>query len=138
MDPALRVVKLIRIAMLASVVLYVFIAEMAAPKSAAPPNLMIFYVLTFMAVVSVILITGLRRFWIIPAATALPVPLPDMAINRWRTGYILVYAFSEAIALYGLALRFIGFSLSQVAPFYLAAFVLLMMLAPQLPTSELS
>jgi len=70
MDPALRVVKLIRIAMLASVVLYVFIAEMAAPKSAAPPNLMIFYVLTFMAIVSVILITGLRRFWIIPATTA--------------------------------------------------------------------
>ncbi|HEY7096548.1 MAG TPA: hypothetical protein VH437_07485 [Terriglobales bacterium] len=138
MDPALRVVKLIRIAMLVSVVLYVVIAEMAAPKSAAPPNLIIFYVLTFMAITSVILIMGFRRFWIVPAAAALPMPVPDAAINRWRTGYILAYAFAETIALYGLVLRFLGFSLSQVAPFYLAAFVLLMMLAPQWPASELS
>jgi hypothetical protein len=41
-----------------------------------------------------------------------------------RLGQIMTFALSEAIALLGFVLRLVGFSLSQVAPFYLAGILL--------------
>jgi len=58
-------------------------------------------------------------------------------LNRWRSGYIVTYALSESLALFGLILRFMGFNLVQVAPFYLAGFILMLFFGPRQP-SELS
>jgi len=51
-------------------------------------------------------------------------------------GSIPTYALSESIALFGLILRLIGFSLSQVWSFYIAAFILLLFFRPRRPLSE--
>ncbi|MGA9304770.1 MAG: hypothetical protein WBW31_05120 [Candidatus Sulfotelmatobacter sp.] len=44
---------------------------------------------------------------------------------------------SEAIVLYGVMLHFMGFALSQVAPFFIAGAVLMLFLGPKsTPTQE--
>jgi hypothetical protein len=48
----------------------------------------------------------------------------------------MTYALSEAIAIFGLLLRFIGFSFSHVASFYVAGFILLLFFGPRRPVSQ--
>jgi hypothetical protein len=40
---------------------------------------------------------------------------------------------SESIAIFGLVLRILGFSLSQVASFYISGFILLLFFGPRRP-----
>ena len=139
MDSALKVVQLIRVAMITSIVLYVAVGEMTARPSAKPPALLLFYALTFVAVTMVGFIMVVRRMLIAPAAAALATQSSDAApLNRWRGGYIVSFALAEAIALYGLVLRLLGFTLSQVVSFYIAGVLLLLMLAPRRPSNELT
>jgi hypothetical protein len=60
---------------------------------------------------------------------------PDdaLAVARWRTGYIFLYALCEVLGLFGFALRMDGFTLSNVWGFYLGAFLLLMLYSPRPP-----
>jgi hypothetical protein len=60
-------------------------------------------------------------------------PGDALTLNRWRAGYIMTYALSEAIAMFGLVLRILGFSLSQVLSFYVAGFALLLFFGPRRP-----
>jgi len=70
------------------------------------------------------------------AATLASRPNDAATLNRWRAGNIMTYALAESIALFGLVLRLIGFTLSQVWSFYIAAFILLLFFGPRLPMSE--
>jgi hypothetical protein len=55
-------------------------------------------------------------------------------LRRWQTGCILGFAQSEAIERrVGLSLRFMGFTLREVAPFYAAGFVLMIFSGPRAP-----
>lgn len=45
-------------------------------------------------------------------------------------GHIVIYAISLSIALYGLMLDFMGFSMPAVAPFLLAGFALILFFRP--------
>ena len=139
MDAALKVVQTVRIAMLVSIVLYVFVGEVSARPPMTSPSVLIFYALTFVSITMVGIIMVIRRTLIFPAQTALAAHATDAAaLSRWRGGYIFSYAIAEAIALYGLVLRFLGFTLTQVAPFYIAAAMLLLLLTAKRPSTELS
>jgi len=63
-------------------------------------------------------------------------PNDAATLSRWRAGHIMTYALSEAIAIFGLVLRIIGFSLSQVASFYIAGFILLLFFGPRRPVAN--
>jgi hypothetical protein len=52
-------------------------------------------------------------------------------------GYLLTYCLSESIALFGIVLNTLGFSLRQAMPFYIAGFVLILLLRPRIPTNEI-
>lgn len=141
METALKVIQMMRLALLVSIGLYVFVGETVfrGAHSVRPtPNPLLFYVLTFVATTIVALIFIMRRV----LATGPQSPLAGQSVdasvlNRWRTGHIMTYALSEAIALFGLVLRMLGFSLSQVAPFYVAGFVLLLFFSPRLPSNTI-
>lgn len=47
-------------------------------------------------------------------------PTHAKALKRWQLGHIIQFAFGESMALYGLVLRYQGFTLPQVVIFYLA------------------
>ena len=132
MTSALKVLQLLRMALLGSAGIYVILGELLAHHPSAPPNALLFFVLTFVGASEVVMILGVRKLLVVPAAARLAAqPNDTLALTRWRGGYILIFALSESIALFGLVLRFLGFTRAQVAPFYLAGIVLLVYFAPR-------
>ncbi|HEV2717065.1 MAG TPA: hypothetical protein VGU64_17505, partial [Terriglobales bacterium] len=92
----------------------------------------------FMAVGMIVAIFLLRRVMVIRAEQTLAQNAEDSAsLYRWRAGYIVTFALCEAIALYGFVLRFLSFSLTQVMPFYVVGFVLLLFFRPRQPSNEI-
>src|SRR2546426_11727584 len=86
-----------------------------------------------MTLVGVILLV--RRALILQSEATLRTGATDVGtLNRWRSGYIVTYALSESLALFGLILRFMGFNPVQVAPFYLAGFILMLFFGPRQPS----
>jgi hypothetical protein len=122
--------------MLVSVALFVVVGEVVGsiPKLSNPT---LFYALSLATITIVGVILVVRRTLVLQSTSMLAARPDDVAtLNRWRTGYIMTYALSESIALFGLVLRLIGFTLSQVWSFYIAAFILLLFFGPRRPLSE--
>jgi hypothetical protein len=135
-ESAIKIVRAIQIAMLLSVALFVVAGEFVGsiPKLSDPT---LFYALSLATITIVGVILVVRRTLVLQSAAALATRPNDAAtLNRWRAGYVMTYALSEAIAMFGLILRIIGFSLSQVASFYVAGFILLLFFGPRRPASE--
>lgn len=138
MDAAVRIVQMIRIALMVSIVLYALVGEMVGGNPAAAPDNSIYFAVTFAAVITVGLMVGVRRIFVLKAESQLArQPEDQAALGRWRTGYILTYALSEMVALLGLGLRFLGFTLSHVATFYGVGLILMMFFGPRRPAHEI-
>lgn len=132
MEAARRMMQIMRGAFLFSIVLYAVMTKIV-PASVAP-NLLMFRALALLSMASVAMIFLLRRKLVKPAEQILSAQPEDAgALARWRTGYLITYAFSEAIALYGLVLHFTGVAFAQVLPFFIAGFVLILFYAPRRP-----
>ena len=134
-ESAIKIVRLIQIAMLLSVAILVVAGEAVGsiPRLSNPT---LFYALSLATITIVGVILVVRRTLVLQSAATLASRPNDVAtLNRWRAGYIMTYALSEAIAMFGLLLRLIGFSLSQVASFYIAGFILLLFFGPRRPVS---
>lgn len=138
MDAAVRIVQLIRIALMVSIVLYALVGEIAGRNSMPAPDNNIYFAVTLVAVIAVATIVVMRRLLVLRAEGELAKDPEDRAaLSRWRTGYIVTYMLSEAVALFGLVLRMIGFSLSQVATFYVVGLILMMFFGPRRPSQEM-
>ena len=87
----------------------------------------------------VILILVMRRIQVLPAEAILQTqPEDKRALARLRVGYLITYTLSLSIVLYGLVLHFFGFSMSQVAQFFIAGFALILYYGPKpIPNSSL-
>jgi hypothetical protein len=124
---------MVRWMMLASVLLCVAIVRVIPARNLSPTPTFL-YGFTIMAVVMVIGILVLRRLWVLPAESVLAAHPEDRGTTvRWQTGYLVTYALSEAIAVYGVALHFLGFRFPQVILFCLAGFGLLLFFRPRTP-----
>ena len=89
--------------------------------------------LTVVAVSVVILIFVMRRIQVFPAEAILQSQPEDAkALGRLRQGYLVTYALSLSIAMYGVVLHFVGFSISQIAPFFIAGFALIVFFGPRI------
>ena len=127
---SLRNLQLIRIAMLASVVFYAIIATLI--PASGEPNPIAFYAFTAIAITEVAAIFVMRRALVSPAQMGAMPQLDETKVSmKPRTALLVIYCLSEAVALYGLVLHFLGFSLSQVAPFFVAGLVLLFFFEPR-------
>ena len=133
MAKALKTLRAVRWSMLASIVLYVIVGEVAGPVNrAVDPALTYLFTTLSVAIVGVIFVV--RRTLVLRAAESLATrPEDSLSLNHWRTGYIATYALCEALALFGLVLRFLGYSLQQSVPYYLGGFVLLLFFRPKQP-----
>jgi hypothetical protein len=132
MESSAKMVQIVRIALMMSILLYVFVGERMAVTPARAPKPMLLQVFTLVAVMTVIMIFVMRRVLVLRSENAIASEPGDVdVLNRWQAGHIVTYALSESIALYGLVLRFLGFSLSHVASFYIAGFLLLLFFGPR-------
>jgi hypothetical protein len=136
MGPALRAVRLIQIAMLVSIAMYVCVGELFGRSQAPKPT--VFVAISFVSISIVGAIMLVRRTLVSPCEVVLKDKPDDAAtLARWRQGYIVTYALCESLALFALMLRFLGFQFSQVWPFYIGGFALLLVLAPRRPQADL-
>ena len=136
METALRLVRLVQIAMLASVVVYVAVGELAGRSAAA--NDALFYGMSLASSSTLGAALVVRRTLVLPAEALLrEKPADPLARSRWRTAYLVLYALCEALALFGLILRMAGFTLVHVWGFYLGGFLLLLIFSPRAPQVRL-
>ena len=137
MEASLKMLRTVRLALLVALLVSVFVGE-RIPHPPKPTNPAFYYTITFMAVGMIVAIFLLRRVMVIRAEQTLAHNAEDSAsLSRWRAGYIVTFALCEAIALYGFVLRFLFFSLTQVMPFYVVGFVLLLFFRPRRPSNEI-
>jgi hypothetical protein len=135
MESGVRVVRLIQFSMLASIVVYAGVGELVGGKHPTENN--IFHVLSLVSIIIIGAILVVRRTLVLPSEQLLnQKPGDTLRLARWRGSYLFMYAMCEAVALVGLALRFLGFSLSNIWGFYLGGFVLLLLFSPRPPSSQ--
>lgn len=135
MAQALKTLRAVQWAMLASILLYGAVGELAGPVArAVDPALS--YVFTTLGVAIVGVIFVVRRTLVLRAAASLAThPDDGISLNHWRTGYFATYALCEALALFGLVLRFLGSTFQQCVPYYIGGFVLLFFFRPRRPAT---
>ena len=135
MEPARKILQIVRIVMLVSIVCYAFIGERLGQSVAPDRN--VYFAITLVAITTVGIIFAVRRLFILRAeATLVSEPENAEALIRWRTGHLAIYALSESVALFGLVLRILGFNFSEVTPFYLAGFALILLFGPRSASSS--
>jgi hypothetical protein len=134
---AAQMVRLVQIAMLASIALYVAAGEMLARRIVHVPANSLFHALSLVSISLVGATVVVRRTLILPSEAALLLrPDDSLAAARWRAGYIFLYAMCEALGLFGIVLRLAGFSLGNVWGFYLGGFLLLLLYTPRTPRTQ--
>jgi hypothetical protein len=138
MRGTIRTLRLVQWAMLGSILLYAVVGEVLGFRGrAVDPSLSYFFTTAGVALVGVIFVV--RRTLVLRSAESLAShPDDSLTLSHWRSGYIATYALCEALALFGLILRFMGCNLQQSLPFYLGGFVLLFFFGPQKPAAASS
>jgi hypothetical protein len=133
MSEVLKTLRIVQWSMLGSILLYVVLGELLGPRArGVDPTLS--YIFSTLAVGIVGTIFVVRRTLVIRAGAILASHPDDrLSLNHWRTGYLATYALCEALALFGLVLRFRGSQTQQSLLFYIGGFVLLFFFRPSDP-----
>ena len=135
MNRALKTLRAVQWSMLGSILLYAIVGEVLGPRVRGVDS-SLSYLFSTLAVGVVGTIFVVRRTLVLRAAASLAAhPDDGLSLSQWRTGYVATYALCEALALFGLVLRFRGSSLQQSALFYIGGFVLLVFFRPREPVS---
>src|ERR1700758_573138 len=136
MARSLKTLRTVQWAMLLSILLYVAVGEVLGPRiQHVDPVLS--YLFSTLAVGIVGTIFVVRRTLVLRAASTLArQPEDNLSLSQWKTGYITTYALCEALALFGLVLRFLGSEVQQSLLFYVGGFVLLFFFRPRPPEAQ--
>jgi hypothetical protein len=130
---ALKALRAVQWSMLASIVLYGIAGEVMGP-AARGVDAALSYLFATLSVAIVGSIFVVRRTLVLRAGESLAArPEDSLSLNHWRTGYIATYALCEALALFGLVLRFRASPTQASVPYYLGGFVLLLFFRPKEP-----
>jgi hypothetical protein len=133
MTKALKTLRVVQLSLLASILLYWIVGEVVGPRS-RPIDPSLSYLFTTLGVAIVGVIFVVRRTMVLRAGESLATrPEDTLSLKQWRTGYLATDALCEALALFGLILRFLGGPVQQSVPYYLGGFVLLWFFRPKLP-----
>jgi len=137
MGAAVRLVRQIQIALLVSIALYAAAGERLARTVSHDPANALFHALSLISISLVGATVVMRRTLVLPAEAALKERSDDsLAVARWRTGYLFMYALCELLGLFGLVLRMLGFTLANVWGFFLGGVVLLLLYSPRTPRTK--
>ena len=133
MGRTLRLLRVVQFVMLGTILLYIVVGEVAGPALRSV-NQAFSYIFSTLSVAVVGMVFVVRRTLVLRSAQGL-VTAPDDALmlGHWKTGYIVTYALCEALAVFGIVLRFLGYNLQQSLPFYLGGFVLIAFFRPRTP-----
>jgi cytochrome b561 len=125
MTRVLKTLRAVQWSMLVSILLYGLVGELAGP-GVRGPDPALSYIFSTLAVGIVGTIFVVRRTLVLRAAETLAThPEDRLSLNHWKSGYLMTYALCEALAIFGLVLRFRGSPMEQSLLFYIGGFVLI-------------
>ncbi len=132
MDNQLKQLPLVRIVFLLTIPIYVFFA-MRAPVRPSPQPLF-FNLIALVAVVEAV-VAFFVRGKLISNAEGLWRDNPNTkpALARWFTANIAPWAMCLSVAMYGIVLRYVGYSFRSVAAFFVAGALLMFSFSPRRP-----
>jgi hypothetical protein len=131
---AMRVLRVLQAAMLASVVVIAVIGELVGPPERQLGATL--YILSAVALMDAGFVVFVRAAIIPRAEHDLRQNLNDAGLwKQWRTTYVVAYVVAESVALFGLLLRFLGASLGRIIPLYVIAAALIFFSTPRPPES---
>lgn len=133
MRGTLRMLRVVQWTMLGSILFYAVIGELlgARPRVVDPS---VSYIFSTASVAIVGIIFVVRRTMVLRSAESLAShPDDPVSVRHWKSGYIATYVLCEALALFGLILRVMGFNLQQSLLYYVGGFVLLFFFGPREP-----
>jgi hypothetical protein len=133
MVDTLRMLRVVQWTMLGSIFLFAVLGEvLGAGARAVDPSLSYVFSTASVAIVGVIFVV--RRTLVLRSAENLAAHPDDaLTLRHWKSGYIATYGLCEALALFGLIQRFMGFNLQQSLLYYIGGFVLLFFFGPREP-----
>ncbi len=132
MQNLLRSMRLIYAVLLVALAAYIYLPEWLHPHPSTSPDRIMLYAIMGMAVANVVVIFVMRRVLISPVETILVSDRENKAAQaRWRVGQITTFALCLSVGLFGMMLRFIGFTLTEVLPLYLLSIALLLYFYPR-------
>ena len=135
MRGTIRTLRAVQWTLLGSILLYAVAGEVLGFR-AKPPDPSLSYVFTTAGVAIVGVVFVVRRTLVLRSAENLAAhPEDSLTLNHWKSGYIVTYALCEALALFGLVLRLMGFRFEHSLPFYAGGFVLLFLFGPREPAA---
>ena len=133
MRGTVRTLRAVQWAMLGSIFLYAAVGEIVGSGArAVDPSLSYVFSTAAVAVVGVIFVV--RRTLVLRFAESLAAhPDDPITLRHWKSGNFATYGLCEALALFGLVLRLMGFNFQQSLLFYIGGFVLLAFFGPREP-----
>lgn len=130
---AVKTLRTVHAAFLASILLYAFVAEKVMQRPTNVPALSLVTSFTILAIAMIFIAQVVRSRLVAPAQEKLRLQTDDgEALKRWRLGSFLSLILVESVALYGFALRTMGGTRSQTWPFYFAAILIMLVWTPRL------
>ena len=133
----LRFLKMIYFILLATVGMYWFVVEMLTAGK-EPQDLGVMGTWLAAAAGATAVVVLYFRFSRIPPLLVTTAEGPSgERLAQLRIFYILCYTLSEAVALYGFLLRFLGESREGVAPYFFGSMVLFVLCYPRLPAHRM-
>ncbi|MGH9740351.1 MAG: hypothetical protein ACRD4X_17450 [Candidatus Acidiferrales bacterium] len=133
-DGTLRVLRVIYAALVSAIVFYAWIPGGMLHIAVQPIDRALYVGIAVVAVLSAVMAVVMRNRMLQPALATLRTNPADAASHRrWRTGSLVSYSLALAVVLYGFALRMIGATFGQAAPFYAVGFALMLLWWPRRP-----
>ena len=113
MNSSVKYVRTIHTLLLCSIALYVLVGEeVIRTHPRVAPGASMYYIFTIAGVAMVLSTFAVRMLLVKKAESGLAQdPADPVLLHRWRGAYIVSYAFSEIVAVFGFALRLFGFTL---------------------------
>jgi F0F1-type ATP synthase membrane subunit c/vacuolar-type H+-ATPase subunit K len=137
LDTYKRVIVVLYFALLATVPMYGIVAEViAANRDATDPGVIKLVLLAVGAGTAAVVL--FIRFSLIPPILHTPTMALRERLGRLRAFYIICFALSEAVALYGLVLRIMGAGLDDSILFFAVSIGLFLLCYPKTPQTMTS
>ena len=128
---ALLQARVMYFVMLMSAGMYVVVGELVAQPRAEPSGPLFAVVAAVAASVAVAGTWMSRRLWAQAEEMFSTNPEGAVALARWRTSYLVGFCSAEAVMIFVLVLRFLGFELRKAAPFYAVGLALTVLTWPK-------
>jgi hypothetical protein len=132
-ETSLRVLRTIHISFLVASGLIIYVGETAAPRGSAAIESSLFYLLSVVAGLSALFGWAFQRKMSAAAEqqaiSGMPIELT--ALQRRQVGYMIAFACSLSVVLYGFVLLFLGATRPQIIPLYVVGIVLLLYFTPR-------